>query len=228
MPRTQPRIASEAQCRVDPPQSPSQSSYRSTISLRSWRSVSPASRRRRDRTRRSSSSTTGPPRTRRVGRPTSARVLRLADNAGPAAARNHGARHARGEILFFVDADVVVAPGAVEHVMRVLSRDPDVAAVFGSYDASPPQPSIVSQYRNLLHHFVHQEGNPEASTFWAGCGAVRRAVFEAVGGLSTPRASGGRRSRTSSSATGSGGRAIASVSTASAGHAPEAVDAAAP
>ena len=115
--------------------------------------------------------------------PTSARVLRLADNAGPAAARNHGARHARGEILFFVDADVIVAPGAVQHVTRVLSGDPTIAAVFGSYDASPRSQSVVSQYRNLLHHFVHQEGNPEASTFWAGCGAVRRSAFEAVGGF---------------------------------------------
>ena len=87
--------------------------------------------------------------------PTSARVLRLADNAGPAAARNHGARHARGEILFFVDADVIVAPGAVQHVTRVLSGDPTIAAVFGSYDASPRSQGVVSQYRNLLHHFVH-------------------------------------------------------------------------
>ena len=118
---------------------------------------------------------------------TSARVLRLADNAGPAAARNHGARHARGEILFFVDADVIVAPGAVQHVTRVLSGDPTIAAVFGSYDASPRSQSVVSQYRNLLHHFVHQEGNPEASTFWAGCGAVRRAAFEAVAGYDEAR-----------------------------------------
>jgi GT2 family glycosyltransferase len=42
---------------------------------------------------------------------------------------------------------------------------------------------VVSQYRNLLHHFVHQNGNPDASTFWGGCGAVRRSVFEAVGGF---------------------------------------------
>ena len=46
---------------------------------------------------------------------------------------------------------------------------------------------MVSQYRNLLHHFVHQEGNPEASTFWAGCGAVRRAAFDAVAGYDEAR-----------------------------------------
>ncbi|HEY7474216.1 MAG TPA: glycosyltransferase family 2 protein, partial [Vicinamibacterales bacterium] len=32
-------------------------------------------------------------------------VLRRTKNAGPSSARNLGARHATGEILFFVDAD---------------------------------------------------------------------------------------------------------------------------
>jgi GT2 family glycosyltransferase len=39
----------------------------------------------------------------------------------------------------------------------------------------------------LLHHFVHQHGNREAETFWAGCGAIRRAAFEAVGGFDEER-----------------------------------------
>jgi GT2 family glycosyltransferase len=115
------------------------------------------------------------------------RLFRLARNMGPAAARNHGARHAQGDILFFVDADVIIGPGAVRHVARVFDECPDMAAVFGSYDASPQARGVVSQYRNLLHHFVHQHGNPEASTFWAGCGAVRRSAFEAVGGFDEQR-----------------------------------------
>ncbi len=112
-----------------------------------------------------------------------ARVLRVEANGGPAAARNHGARHAEGEILFFVDADVVVAPGAVERAVATLAERPDLAAVFGSYDARPHAAGLVSRYRNLLHHYVHQTANPEASTFWAGCGAVRRSGFDAVGGF---------------------------------------------
>ena len=115
------------------------------------------------------------------------RVLRLDRNSGPGAARNYGALHAQGEILFFVDADVVVAPGAVGRVARVFGDHPDLSAVFGSYDAQPRARGVVSQYMNLRHHFVHQQGNSEAATFWAGCGAIRRRVFQEVGGFDEKR-----------------------------------------
>lgn len=111
------------------------------------------------------------------------RVLRLAKNSGPAAARNHGAGQARGDVLFFVDSDVVLAPGAVDRVRKAFAEDPTVAAVFGSYDAMPRAAETVSRYRNLLHHFVHQNGPAEASTFWTGCGAIRRTVFNRMGGF---------------------------------------------
>jgi hypothetical protein len=53
--------------------------------------------------------------------------------------------------------------------------------VFGAYDTSPRAPGLVSQYRNLLHHWVHAQGRGEAETFWAGLGAVRRSAFMAAG-----------------------------------------------
>jgi glycosyltransferase involved in cell wall biosynthesis len=115
------------------------------------------------------------------------RVLRRSRNGGPAAARNDGARAVRGDIVFFVDADVVVAPDAVDRVRAAFAADPGLAAVFGSYDARPRHPGTISRYRNLLHHFVHQHGNGNASTFWAGCGAIRRTVFEASEGFDDVR-----------------------------------------
>ena len=116
-----------------------------------------------------------------------ATVIRLARNSGPAAARNAGGRAACGDIVFFVDADVVVAPDAIGRVLRAFETDADLAAVFGSYDRRPRAPGLVSQYRNLLHHYVHQTGNPEASTFWGGCGAIRRSVFLEIGGFDAAR-----------------------------------------
>lgn len=105
-------------------------------------------------------------------------------SGGPAAARNDGARRATGDVLFFVDADVVVPPTAVDHVRRQFAADPEVAALVGSYDAHPADPAFLSQYRNLLHHHTHQAADPSAfSTFWTGCGAVRRSAFLRLGGF---------------------------------------------
>ena len=112
-----------------------------------------------------------------------ATVLRLEENLGASATRNRGAAHAIGDTLLFVDADVVVHEDAVSRVVRFFDEHPTVAAVFGSYDVQPEARGLVTQYRNLLHHYVHQHGQVEASTFWTGCGAIRREVFEALGGF---------------------------------------------
>ena len=103
--------------------------------------------------------------------------------SGPAAARNLASKQARGTVLLFVDADVVVEVDTISKIAACFERDADVAAVFGSYDDEPAESNFLSQYKNLQHHFVHQNSNPEASTFWAGLGAVRSDVFGTVGGF---------------------------------------------
>lgn len=113
----------------------------------------------------------------------SARVIDVAGPSGPAVARNRAAAEATGDVLVFVDADVVPAPDALSGMRRLLEGEPDLAAVFGAYDHAPPEANFMSQYKNLSHACVHEMGNPEASTFWAGLGAVRTAAFRRVGGF---------------------------------------------
>jgi glycosyltransferase involved in cell wall biosynthesis len=122
-----------------------------------------------------------------ISRQKGARVLKTSRQSGPGAARNLGAQKARGEILFFVDADVVVKPDAIERVAANFINHPEIAAVFGSYDDEPDAQNFISQYKNLFHRFVHQQGSSEAETFWAGCGAVRRDVFLALDGFDVER-----------------------------------------
>lgn len=104
--------------------------------------------------------------------------------SGPAVARNLGAQHARGTILFFVDADVAAAPDVCAKLLEAFAA-PNVAAVFGSYDDAPAAPNFAAQYKNLAHHYTHQTARVESHSFWAGCGALRAEIFSSIGGFKT-------------------------------------------
>ncbi len=119
----------------------------------------------------------------RVAEQFGARVIRIPGPGGPARARNIGAHAAQGDILLFIDADVAVYPDILSRVAAAFRCEPDLAAVFGCYDDAPTETNFLSQYKNLLHHYVHQTASEQASTFWGACGAIRREVFLAVGGF---------------------------------------------
>jgi len=111
-----------------------------------------------------------------VARSLGAQVMPSGGRLGPGAARNVAAREAKGDTLWFIDADVVVHDDAAR-VMLAGFDEPGVVGVFGSYDDKPPAQNFLSQYKNLVHHYYHQRARKEASTFWSGCGAIRKEAF---------------------------------------------------
>ena len=115
-----------------------------------------------------------------------ARVISSGGRLGPGAARNMAASQATGNVIWFVDADVIVHSTAAEYLRQGFS-DAGIVAVFGSYDDCPPAQNFLSQYKNLVHHFYHHRGRREATTFWSGCGAVRKDSFLSVGGFDIER-----------------------------------------
>ncbi len=113
-------------------------------------------------------------------------ILTEPEGASPARLRNAGAMRATGDVVVFVDADVVVHADALDRLRAAFDAAPGLAAAFGSYDDAPPG-GTVAMFRNLLHHHVHQSAAGPAQTFWAGLGAVRRDVFLAAGGFDDRR-----------------------------------------
>jgi glycosyltransferase involved in cell wall biosynthesis len=110
-------------------------------------------------------------------------VVRRAPRRGASSARNEGAKASSAEILVFVDSDVEVHSDALTLIRARFAADPDLVAVFGCYDDEPAAQDVVSTFRNLLHHHVHQESAGPIESFWAGLGAVRRGSFHGVGGF---------------------------------------------
>lgn len=99
------------------------------------------------------------------------------ESIGPAGARNIGARHAKGNIIFFIDSDVVPKKDNINRIIEVFKKKGNIAAVFGTYDNNPGCQNFISQYKNLLHTYVHQTSLAEAETFWAACGAIKKDIF---------------------------------------------------
>ena len=111
------------------------------------------------------------------------RVIELGRHAGAGAARNAGARVASGNILFFLDSDILVEPDTLARVVASFRERPAISGLFCSYQKDTVPSNFCSTYKNLLHHFVHQTSREEASTFCGGFGALKKEVFLAIGGF---------------------------------------------
>ena len=120
--------------------------------------------------------------TRKIALQMGAYVVQLQTKSGPAAARNSAVGQCRGKDLAFIDSDVLVTEDVLQQLRDAL-KDASVAAVFGSYDTCPKARNFVSVFKNLMHHFFHQRSAGNARTFWSGCGAIKKNIFEDIGGF---------------------------------------------
>ena len=117
-------------------------------------------------------------------------VVDSLDGTGAGAARNAGAALVGEALLLFVDADVVVRPGAIAAL--VAATDAGWDASFGAYAPLPPRPyrNGPTLFKTLQQHWVHTRAAGSVCSFWSGLGIVRREAFMAVGGFD-PRATAG-------------------------------------
>ncbi len=119
----------------------------------------------------------------RIARSFPCRVLETAVNSGPAVARNLGSENATSSLLYFLDADILLQPDTLARMLEGFESRPDVCAIFGSFEKDTVHQNFVSVYKNLLHHYTHQNSKEEAATFCGGFSGIRRDVFREIGGF---------------------------------------------
>ncbi|MEU0303878.1 glycosyltransferase family A protein [Streptomyces sp. NPDC006175] len=109
-------------------------------------------------------------------------VLESPVNRGVSTVRNLGAEAARGEVLFFVDSDVALAPDAVAKAVDFLLADNSLGAVCGMYQAESMFPdSIVKKYRAIQQYVWFNEVDGLIPGLHSALFAIRTAVFREIG-----------------------------------------------
>jgi glycosyltransferase involved in cell wall biosynthesis len=116
-----------------------------------------------------------------IARRMGARVL-VQDHAGAGAARNHGARAARGVLLLFTDADCAPVQDWVERLVETMDGDGVVAArgVTTSDQAEPAARFAQLEYDEKYRQLAKHENVEFVATYSA---AYRRDAFWRFGGF---------------------------------------------
>jgi glycosyltransferase involved in cell wall biosynthesis len=111
-----------------------------------------------------------------------ARYIRRSVNGGQAAARNEGARHAKGEFLAFLDQDDLWKPTFLEEMLRVLESRPKAAVVHCDGHQVNEQGDVLEHDAAMKHTGSITQllrGGHDVATSGS---LFRRACFDAVGG----------------------------------------------
>jgi len=109
-------------------------------------------------------------------------VIAATDGTGANNARNIGARTARGDILMFVDADILVRRDTMLEIVETL-EEPYIDAVVGIYTARHRHESFVSQYKNLWVRYSYLKSSPAIDWLFGSISGIKRNAFEKLGGF---------------------------------------------
>jgi glycosyltransferase involved in cell wall biosynthesis len=109
-------------------------------------------------------------------------ILEPENGIGANNARNFGASKATGEILVFMDSDIVVERETMLGIVETL-EEKYIDAVVGIYTAKHRHESFVSQYKNLWVRYSYIKSPPAIDWLFGSISGIRKEAFQKLGGF---------------------------------------------
>ncbi len=102
------------------------------------------------------------------------RVVSHPVNQGRSHARQTGIRTAKGEILVFIDSDVVIQPETLSRITEFFSLHEEIDALTGLLGKEHPHRNFFSQYKNLYMHYTFNKLPGRVNFLYGSIFAIRR------------------------------------------------------
>ena len=109
-------------------------------------------------------------------------ILKPENGIGANNARNFGASKATGEILVFMDSDIVVERETILGIVETL-EEKYIDAVVGIYTAKHRHESFVSQYKNLWVRYSYIKSPPAIDWLFGSISGIKKEAFQKLGGF---------------------------------------------
>jgi glycosyltransferase involved in cell wall biosynthesis len=110
-------------------------------------------------------------------------LVRLRTHQGAAHARNMGALHSRGRILFFIDADCLVQKGTLARVEQAALLAGPHAVLGGTYTALPADQDFFSAFQSAFIRYFETKRPADPDYIASHAMAVHAETFRKSGGF---------------------------------------------
>jgi GT2 family glycosyltransferase len=123
-------------------------------------------------------------RSREIAAAAGCRVVPSGGRLGPAGARNKGVAQATGDVLFFVDSDVMVRPDTLRRLAAAFAEDATLDGVIAVQAPAMRFQNLCSRYKNLWMYYTYaRRAGEDVPLFYTTAAAIRRQAFLDSGGF---------------------------------------------
>lgn len=104
-------------------------------------------------------------------------VKKFTTHRGRSAARNQAYQVSCGDILVFIDADVIIFPDALNNILQHFCDNPEISALTGMLSKDHYNENFFSVYKNLYMHYIFSKLPDQVTFLYGSIHAIKRNAF---------------------------------------------------